>query len=198
MLLDKACDEQLRIPASENVQRDDQRALLQRKMGDPNHRLPHTGHTEVGGTLGQSTIWKPPWSPCQIKVDQKVNSYLILMYFFNLSMCIYTFWLCSSLTVIRLIGKDPRCLSHRPGLTIHYLKMCCGCVLQICWPLAKKHNVIALLIKQCFVIHSMYEFSVHSIIHLHRWAYKLISVRVLLMHSLNKSWISTAIPLLQP
>lgn len=42
MTLDKASDKQLQIPASENVQRDDQRALLQRKMGDPNHWLPHT------------------------------------------------------------------------------------------------------------------------------------------------------------
>lgn len=167
-------------------------------MGDPNHRLPHTGYTEVGETLGQGKIWKPTWSLCQIKPDQKVNSYLNLMYFFKLSTCIYTFWLCSSLTVIRLIGKDPRCLSLRLGLTIYYLKMCCGCVLQICWPLAKKHNVIALLIKQCIVIYSMYEFSVRSIIHLHRWAYKLISVRVLLIHSLNKSRNLTAIPLLQP
>lgn len=33
-----------------------------------------------------------------------------------------------------------------------------------------------------------YDFSVHSIIHLYRWAYKLITVRVLLMHNLNKSF----------
>lgn len=148
MPLDKASDKQLQIPASENVQRDDQRALLQRKMGDPNHWLPHTWHTEVGGALGQGKIWKPTWSPCRIKLDQKVNSYLYLMYFFNLSTCIYTLWLCSSLTVISLIGKDPRCFSHRLGVTIHYLKMCCGCVLQICWPLAKEHNANALLIKR--------------------------------------------------
>lgn len=80
-------DEQLQIPASENVQRDNQRALVQRKTADPNHRLPHT---EVGGgrggTLGQGKIWKPTWSPRQIKVGQKVNSYLNLMSFFNLSM----------------------------------------------------------------------------------------------------------------
>lgn len=98
---------------------------------------------------------KPAWSPRQIKLDQNVNSYLNLMCFFKLPTCIYTFWLCSTLTVIRLIGKDPRCFSLRLRLTIHSLKMCCGCVLQICWPLAKKHNVIALLIKQCIVLHSL-------------------------------------------
>lgn len=177
MPLDKASDEQLQIPASENIRRDKSRALLHRKMGDPNHHLSYTGRTAVGGTLGQGQIWKPMRSPCQIKPDQKANSHLHHMYFFNLSTCIYTFWLCSSLTVIRLIGKDPGCFSHRLGLTTHYLKMCCGCVSQICWTLAKKQNVIALLTKQCIVIHSMHEFSAHSIIYLHRWAYKLIIIR---------------------
>lgn len=47
---------QLQIPASENFQRDDERALQQRKIGDPNHYLPHTGYTEMGGTLGQGKI----------------------------------------------------------------------------------------------------------------------------------------------
>lgn len=41
MPLDKASDEQLQ------VQTDDQQAVLQRKMGDPNHPLPHTGQRWV-------------------------------------------------------------------------------------------------------------------------------------------------------
>lgn len=134
----------------------------------------------------------------KIYVHERAHILVKLMSFFSLSTCIYIFCSCPSLTVIRLIGEGLRCFGHRLGLTIYYLKMCCGCVSPRCWPLTKKHNAIVLLIKQCNVIPSMHEFSLHSIIHYYRWAYKLIRVRFLLTQSLKTSWTLTTIPLPQP
>lgn len=194
MPMKKASKEQLQ------VQRDP-RAVLQRKTGDPNRHLSHTEQRCVGhrDKARCAKLIKPERTlKCVIHVHEGASILENRMSFFNLSTCIYTFWSCPSLTVIRLIGEDRRCFGHRLGLTIFYLKMCCGCVLQSCWPLTKKHNAIALLIKQCIVIHSMHEFSLHSTIHHHRWACKLIRGRFLLMHSLKTSWTLTAIPLLQP
>lgn len=71
MPVDKASDEQLQ------VQTDDQQAVLQRKMGDSNHYLPHTGQRWV-------RHWDKARSTCQIKRDQrKRNSEVLNLWSLN-------------------------------------------------------------------------------------------------------------------
>lgn len=131
--------------------REDQRALLQRKMEDPKRHHPHTGQRWVGCPdmarfacqikLDQTernsevlNLWSLNLGTCLMRLSpyhMQVGACILvnLMYFIKLSTCMYAFWSHPSLTVIRLIGEDLRCFGHRLGLTIHYLKICvCVCV----------------------------------------------------------------------